>query len=293
MWYLLKAVLLWTVFPPLKNVCFPALWFSHCRERNPEAPVKTEFLLSGRRTSSQLLQHHDTHVHHVKSSRDQLMSDWHLHVTHQSIHFMTVISSTERTHLAPFFCFRISYWKRYLVNFMFVLQQNSYALLRSPRADKPLWKCSYITTSSLTKQFKVWWDTSVTAPRRKKLINLVGTDNHVKSGFHFYFPSARPSQAGGREQHCITVTLFVFFFNFSFLFSVFFLGLCKREAGRQMNTNSQRSVSNISAASFTNCLRHLWGTGWTANCSCLLPCLDSVKSLFTLAQGRSNKFWTL
>lgn len=173
---------------------------------------------------------------------------------------------------------------------MFVLQQNSYALLLSPRADKPLWKCSCITTSAPTKQFEVWGDTSVTAP-----IKLVGTDNHVKSGFHFFFPCVRPSQAGGRNQHCVTVTLFVFFFNFSFLFVFFnfFLGLCKREAGRQMNTNSQRSVSNISAASFTNCLRQIWGTGWTANCRCLLPRLDSVKSLFTLAQGRSGKFWTL
>lgn len=87
---------------------------------------------------------------------------------------MTVISSTERTHLAPLFFFRISFWKRYLVNFMFVLQQNSYALLRFPRADKLLWNCSYITTSSLTKQFKVWWDTSVTAPRRENESNWWG-----------------------------------------------------------------------------------------------------------------------
>lgn len=256
-WYLLKASLLRTVFPPLKNVCFPALWFSVAGSRILRPQWKRISPL-WKKTSRRLPQHNDKHVSFemfpinlcpadLRSSDTQTIPRKKLYDSNQqhknsNEKRMQCLSSAS-TSLSG---------KRYLMNYMFVLQQNSYVLLLLyPGADKPLKVKLYYMPLPPTEQSDVSWDwnASVTATRRQNesswrgqttLWSLVFT-----GGLSFFL------QAGGRELQCTIVTLFVFLFNFLF-------GLCKREAGRQMNTNSQCSVSNISAARFTNCLRHLW-----------------------------------
>lgn len=118
-----------------------------------------------------------------------------------------------------------------------------------------LWKWSYITCLSLPlRNLKRHETETLLWQLQEDKMDQVGGDRQpceVWFSLVVWISFCRLLQAGGRELHCIIVTHFVFLFNFLF-------GLSKRQAGRQMNTNSQCSVSNISAARFTNCSRRLW-----------------------------------
>lgn len=120
-----------TSFSSFEKCMFPSSLIFSCRKQNPEAPVKQNFSSLEEPAAN----YSNTMTkHHLKCTLDKLTSSRpHLltYRQYQSINFMTPINSTEtrtKKHVVPFFCFRSSFWEATLMNYMFVLQQNSYAL---------------------------------------------------------------------------------------------------------------------------------------------------------------------